>query len=361
VTRRTLAACAGGLVVAGILALPFADRPRADSIGSTRPSPGRDEALSRARVRLADGERAALTVAPPDATGLLTRDTIDCQFVPRIPGGTSSKFDCALPGGEIVRVKYGHEPEIHAEIAATRLLTALGYAADHVYFVPQLRCHGCPANPFLTMLVLDRIGMNVWTAGGSTDFAAVAVERKFEAPAIEDEQHEGWAWWELNKVDAPREEIDALRLLAVFLAHWDNKAENQRLVCMDAGYRGGDCRTPLLMIQDVGATFGPAKVNLSQWRQQPIWADRATCTASMRGMPYRGSTFGDVRISDAARLRIGRQLAAFSDEELREWFAAAHFPQFYSTTDDRKDLDAWVGAYRGRVTQILDAGPCAAA
>src|SRR5436853_379570 len=107
----------------------------------------------------------------------------------------------------------------------------------------------------------------------------------------------------------PRDEIDALRLLAVFLAHWDNKAENQRLVCLDAGYRAGECRQPLLMIQDVGATFGPAKVNLSQWRQQPMWLNRGTCTVSMRAMPFGGSTFDDVRISDGARVQVGRAVA----------------------------------------------------
>ena len=45
---------------------------------------------------------------------------------------------------------------------------------------------------------------------------------------------QGWAWWELKDVNAPRVDLDALRLLAVFLAHWDNKADNQRLVCMEA-------------------------------------------------------------------------------------------------------------------------------
>ena len=30
-----------------------------------------------------------------------------------------------------------------------------------------------------------------------------------------------------------RADLDALRLLARVLAHWDNKSENQRLVCLD--------------------------------------------------------------------------------------------------------------------------------
>jgi hypothetical protein len=331
--------------------------------------------LSHARVRIGEFDRRALVTPPPDPSGALTRDFIECQFVPRATGGTSFKFDCALPDGVVVRVKYGHEPEIHAEVAATRLLTALGYATDHVYLVPRLRCHGCPANPFVTTQVLDRIGATIWSSSGDTDFEWVAVERKFEAAPIEDDSHEGWAWWELKYSDAPREELDALRLLAVFLAHWDNKPGNQRLVCVDddvapatvpqtaapatvgSGF-SRTCREPLLMIQDLGSTFGPMKVNLSQWRETPIWIDRRACVVSMKALPYQGGTFVDAPISDAARRRVGEELSSFSDEELRTWFAAARFPQYYASTDDQKDLDAWLQAYRRRVSQILAAGPC---
>ena len=47
-----------------------------------------------------------------------------------------------------------------------------------------------------------------------------------------------------------------------------------------------------------------------------------------------------------------------TDDELRVWFAEARFPQFYASTADDKDLAAWVDAYRTRVSQILNAGPC---
>jgi hypothetical protein len=75
-------------------------------------------------------------------------------------------------------------------------------------------------------------------------------------------------------------------------------------------------------------------------------------------MPYNGGTFSDAAISESARVRVGRELAAFTDGELRTWFAAARFPQYYAATDDDKDLDAWLQAYRRRVNQIRAAGPC---
>ena len=383
-SRRTFGACAGVLVAIGICTLPFRDTRGEARAGETRassPAPAlrahlRDEALRHARTRLRPStplgtghvDHRALTSAPPDPTGVLTGDTVSCQFVPSVPDGTTSKFDCKLTSGEIVRVKYGHEPEIHAEAAATRLLSALGYAVDHIYVVPRLRCHGCPtSNPFATMHFLDvfrssadRSAVPSLGDGDYRDFEWAGVERKFDAPPIEDDTRKGWAWWELDHVSAPADDLDALRLIAIFLAHWDNKSENQRLVCMDNGYDGsaGACRDSLLMLNDLGATFGPPKVNLSQWRETPVWIDRATCTISMRMLPFGGSTFTDARVTDAARLRVGRQLASFSDDELRQWFSAARFPQFYAATDDGKDLAGWIRAYRARVTQMLNAGPC---
>ena len=71
--------------------------------------------------------------------------------------GTTAKFDCVLPDGEVVKVKYGHTGEIHAEIAATRLLTALGFGADRMYLIPRIRCYGCVRNPFYTSWVLDKV------------------------------------------------------------------------------------------------------------------------------------------------------------------------------------------------------------
>ena len=368
-SAKAFGTCAGLLAAVGFYVLPTGShegRPAADRPSSQHSIAAslRDDALRRARTVVGGVSRDALIDDPHDPKGLLTRDEVTCSFVPHAPGGTSLKFDCALDDGEIIRVKYGHQPEIHAEVAATRLLTALGYAADHVYMVQRVHCRGCPMNPFVTMLLLDAFGRHgkdtpVASDKEPRDFEYVSVERKFDAAPIEDETRQGWAWWELKNVEAPRVDLDALRLIAVFLAHWDNKADNQRLVCMDKSFGEGQaCGDSVLMIQDVGATFGPTKVNLSRWRRMPIWADRATCTVSMQAMPYRGATFVDAQISDAARVRVGSQLASFSDTDLRKWFADARFPQFYESTDDAKDLDAWVAAYRDRVAQILTPGPC---
>lgn len=327
----------------------------------------RNEAFARAAVRLAPDDPFAAP-APMPADDPLAAALVTCEFVTSPPSGTTPKFECALPGGEVVKVKYGRNPEIHAEAAATRLLSRLGWAADSVTIVPRLRCYGCPRLPFMTMrlrtLPLVPYLVPARHDGGYTGFEMVAVERKFPAPAIETDTQEGCGWWELKRSRVDRADIDAFRLLALFLAHWDNKGSNQRLVCLDEqGERGqgrGEdyCSRPLLMIHDLGATFGPSKVNLARWRQAPIWSDAAACQASMRTLPYRGATFSDVQISEGGRQRLLEQLGTLTAADVRAVFAAARFPEYHSSTDDEHDLDEWTSAFMHRVAMIADAGPC---
>jgi hypothetical protein len=292
-------------------------------------------------------------------------EPLTCRYLAQPPSGTSAKFDCVLDGGEIVKVKYGRNSEIQAEAAATRLLEWLGYAADEVRIVPRVRCYGCPRFPFLATQLLSLARMPSLLAphghdSAYTDFEWPAVERRFDAPAISTPATEGWAWFELEPSQAPRADLDAFRLIAVFLAHWDNKSENQRLVCLDAPPVQPDqrCARPLLMIQDLGATFGPTKVNIAAWRDLPVWTNPKTCTVSMRALPYQGATFPQARISEAGRTQLAQALSAVSQEQIEDLFRDARFPEFQSATDDARDLGAWVSAFEHRADQIATAGPC---
>ena len=67
-------------------------------------------------------------------------------------------------------------------------------------------------------------------------FDPAVIERKMGKEWPHDDTR-GWSWSELDLVNAeaggaPREQRDALRLLAVFFQHTDNKPANQRIVCM---------------------------------------------------------------------------------------------------------------------------------
>jgi len=301
---------------------------------------------------------ADFSAAPSSGVDPLTTPVPACRLLPDDPSGTTPKFDCVFAGGQTVKVKYGHDPEIHGEVAATALLRMLGYAADSVTMVERLRCYGCPRHPFVAMHLRRKFHLpfvREQIDDGYTDFEWVSVERKFPAPAIETDTLDGWEWRELDKSLQPQAEIDAFRLVAAFLAHWDNKSTNQRLVCLDRQPSGGDCQRPLAMIQDLGASFGPPKVNLARWRDLPVWYDRTTCTVSMRALPYEGATFEDVQISEAGRALAASRLSAITDAQIERIFADARFPQFQAGTDDERDLKAWTHAFKSRVAQIVGA------
>jgi len=195
-------------------------------------------------------------------------------------------------------------------------------------------------------------------------FEWVAVEDRFDAPAIEAEDGtEGWAFFELKQVradrgGAPRAHVDALRLLSVFLAHWDNKSENQRLVCLSTRWPDGrPCPAPFLLLQDVGATFGPRKVDLRDWEKAAIWKDRATCAITMEDLPVGGATFEVVRIGEEGRVFLGSLLNRLTDAQLEQLFSGARFDQRRGPWGG-EPIAEWVRVFKARRDVIADGPPC---
>jgi hypothetical protein len=343
------------------------DRGRAaiSALARTVSTAERVDAISRAQV----WREPATTVAASFEAVSATPNSIDCRFQITDVGGTTPKFHCVLPSDAEVRVKYGPGDEIPAEAAATRLLAALGFGADRIALVEHLRCFGCPREPFVTMKLLDaarvrNVYQRVMNREKYQTFEWVAVEDKFAARPIETDNDEGWAIFELEKVNpakggAPRAHVDALRLMALFLAHWDNKAENQRLVCLSNPWpEGTPCREPFLLLQDVGSTFGPKRLDLEAWARARIWEDRAACTVSMRELPYDGGTFGSAHITEAGRQFLATRLAALSERQLTDLFSSARFDQPRSPLARTHPVSEWVRVFKQRVKAITDGPPC---
>jgi hypothetical protein len=362
--RRAAVAVA---IAVAIVAIGFVIRARpADSDEDVVTPEARADALARAQVWRAPAMPIRHVRFGRDPT---TPNALDCQFKPTDIGGTTPKFHCVLGSGTEIRAKYGYGDEIPSEAAATRLLTALGFGADTVTLVERVRCYGCPKEPFLTMKVVTasrtrRLYERVVNHDAFEEFHWVAVEQKFDAPEIETKDQRGWAFHELDNVDAkqggaPREQLDALRLMAVFLAHWDNKSENQRLVCQSRGWReGARCPEPFLLLQDVGSTFGPTRVDLRAWEQATIWDDRGTCTISMRNMPFKGGTFGSARITERGRRFLLALLGELSEQQLADLFSSARFDQQSGLVSAATPVSEWVRVFKQRVKTIGDGPPC---
>jgi hypothetical protein len=334
-----------------------------------------DDAMRRASVWEEPAvpiEEAQLDRNPESSRGFATDEVVECRFVPGGIAGTTPKFDCELPDGERVKVKYGRtNPEVYTEVAATRLLNALGFPADRMFVVLRVRCFGCPADPFPQLECVNDLpeGEPMERCFPSLDFskpqdfAEAVIERPVKGRRIEDGHQRGWTFEELKYVDAvkggaTRAQLDALRLLAVFLGHWDNKAKNQRLLCVGDKKSDDGCEHPLAMIQDLGATFGPRKLDLARWSSAKIWADAASCRISMRTMPYGGSTFPDVYISEDGRQFLASRLRRLSDAQLHALFEGARFPHYPHRRASARNIDNWVRAFRAKVRAIADRPPC---
>ena len=289
----------------------------------------------------------------PDGPGALEPGaTVTCDYVLKKLNGATPKFACRLPGGDEIKVKYA-DGEVYGEVVASRLVWALGFGADRMYSA-RVICRGCP----------DRIGTSD-TDAGERILDPAAIERKLTHDEISDQ----WSWDELDKINAAAggatvAERDALKLLAVFVQHNDNKPAQQRIVCLDRT-EDGRCTTPLMMINDLGITFGRAdvfneqpsvSVNLAGWSQLPVWRDSTGCVANLPGS-FTGSMKNPV-IGEAGRQFLAKLMMQLSDQQIHDMFEAARVNlrprKPGSGHSDYPTIDEWVAAFKAKRDQIVN-------
>jgi hypothetical protein len=299
-----------------------------------------------------------MRAGPPGGFSLHADVACDYVVPPQKLSGHSAKFVCKLPGGDVVKVKYGEaNGEVFAEVAATRLFWALGFGADAMYPV-RLTCHDCPADP--------------WRAPAprlpSVVFEHATIEHKTPGHEIVTKPDQGWKFGELDLVDelqggAPRAQRDALVLLAVFVQHGDNKAQNQRLVCLPGESQAAVEGCPgasFLMIQDMGNTFGrgtlihaptTGSANFKEWSTVPLWKDPAGCETHLGGN-LDHHTLKDPVVGEAGRRFLADLLGRLSDDQIRGMFEAAGIEARQWASAEHSDrngtVDQWVAAFKTR-------------
>jgi hypothetical protein len=322
----------------------------------------RREAIRRAAVWSPTDIPSVDLKAGPDAKGAFAfNEWVTCEYREKKRGsGHSPKFDCQTSSGHDMKVKYGPgNGEVFGDVLATRLFWALGFAADRMYPV-RVRCHGCSKDPW----------NSPEATGEVAEFDPATVERKLPGRAMETRTDSGWKWSELEDIGpeaAPgaRAQRDALKLLAAFVQHTDSKAANQRLLCPkgeEVGRTG--CRSPVLMVNDLGCTFGhaglllhvnPNSVRLAAWRQVPVWKDRARCVAELEHS--LGGSLTNPQISEAGRAFLAGLLVQLSDAQLRDLFETARVnlrPSGPGKDSPPASVDEWVTAFKLKRAQIVD-------
>jgi hypothetical protein len=273
--------------------------------------------------------------------------TVKCDYVNEKMTGKSAKYTCLIPPDTKVHVKYGRtNGEVFAEVAASRLFWALGFGAERDYPV-RVECRGCP--PTLV----------------GADFGTI--QRLHHGRDIQTKTLYGWSWEELDEIDpaAPASERDAraaLKLLAVFVQHTDSKTEQQRLLCPGDG-SPTSCPNPLLMVHDLGQTFGHSNifnrdsvgsVNLHNWANSPIWKDPVHCIAGLA--QSQTGTLGDPFITEGGRRFLAKLLMQLTDRQIHDLFDVARFSErTLKTPDDASTLDQWVGTFKAKRDEIVTA------
>lgn len=337
---------------------------------STHPTPRdeRSDALKRAQVWTPTDIPAMDLMAGPQGPGAFAPgETVTCDYTKRDMNGRSPKFACVIAGKDgkdhdAVKVKYGRDnAEVYGEVLGTRLLWALGFGADRMYPV-RVICRGCPAS----------IKSGEVLPTGERLFDPAVIERKAPGHEIEFWRDQGWSWRELDQVDASaggasRAQVDALKLLAVFIQHSDSKAEQQRLVCLDprsSETPGYECAHPFMLIQDLGLTFGYADfffrkahyANLKRWAGANVWVGHEGCVGNL-SRPFLG-TLEWPAISEEGRQFLADLLDQLRDAQIQDLFAAARITLRSSGPSDDGDhgptVDDWVAAFKHRRQEVAD-------
>jgi hypothetical protein len=297
-----------------------------------------------------------------------------CTFVfPDKPlGGMTPKFRCDLGRDDVVKVKYGEKNgEVFAEVAGSRLLWALGFKAD-VMYPSRVTCRNCPADPFATSAADWQRGSP--SAVGTVVYDPAVIERE-GGSKVEVPDYEGWAWPELDKLaaqpgGATRAQLDAFKLLAVFIQHSDSKPGQHELVCAE-GRRGKDakgnetCAETWLVIKDLGGSFGKAtmlntsKMKLADWDGAGVWLDARQCIGDLpRSMT---GTLDNPKIGEAGRRFLAGRLARLSDRQIRDLFTVSNVMKREETidgADGRKrpvTIDDWVRVFKRKRSEVAAA------
>jgi hypothetical protein len=320
-------------------------------------------------------------------------DKVICDF--KTPGsqmgGKTPKFGCqitrvespdgkiqtAAPGmdEEVVKVKFGSDDnEVYAEVAATRLMWALGYYSDS-WFAVRVECHNCPQNPV--------------SGAGPTEtrtFEPATIVRKFSWHKMTEagKEEEGWSWKELDTDNGrPSYERDGLKLMGAFLQHSDNKPPQQRLVCHKVEIDNKTeptvvtCDKSVMLVQDLGATFGSgglftsndsAKMNLQNWSKKELWlkggVDGAPkqCRAALRKSLTAHDGLNDPNISEEGRRFDAALMCQLSDRQIEDLFKvsrAAQMPEYHTSdgafkpgVDESSVVANWVQAFKQKREEL---------
>jgi hypothetical protein len=243
-------------------------------------------------------------------------------FLKEDRGGSAPKFNVRDENGTEWAVKFGDEAR--PEVAATRLVWAVGYFTDDDYLVPSLYVDRLP-----------RLSRGQSELGPDGSVPNARLERR--SPNL---KWKGSWKWRKDELTGTRE-LNGLRVLMALLNNWDAKDSNNSVLVASDGSR------PIYAVGDLGSTLGPAGFALPLHRSDVngftrskfiVKATPEYVNFASPGYPGFMRIFAFPRFVKRLQMRsvgqhvprwdakwIGRLLAQLSPEQIRSAFRAAGY------------------------------------
>ena len=216
-------------------------------------------------------------------------------FVGEDLDGSNPKFDVRDDRGVKWKIKLG--TEARPETVASRLVWAVGYAADEEYFLREVQVDGLP----------PRVHRGRDMIGPDGSMRDVRLKRESERQKIGE-----WAW----RADpfAGSRELNGLRVLMAVINNWDLKDVNNAVV-LGHDHRSG-APERVYEISDLGASFGSAGLERTKRSNGSLDAYRRTAFIS----------------------RVTRDTVDFDVPRRADWIVLANAPEFF-----RRLRLRWIG------------------
>jgi hypothetical protein len=252
------------------------------------------------------------------------------KFIKEDLDGSNPKYLVRDDTGVKWKIKLGLEAK--PEVAATRLVWAVGYFTNEDYFLPEVRVRDVPGD-------LHR-GKKLFAADGTVHDVRFKREEKSDAK-------EGTWKWKRDPFTGERE-LNGLRVLMALINNWDVKDDNNLIY--EKADKASGTRTEIYIVKDLGASFGTsgfvrgerAKGNLESYSHSKF-ITKITADYVSFATPARPALVALVNPFEYVRrvhLRwVGRQiprsdvkwigsiLARLSPEQVRQAFRAAGYSE----------------------------------
>jgi len=261
---------------------------------------------------------------------LLPDASVPFTFVKEDNGGYSPGFDVTGADGMPWSVKVG--PEAQSEVAASRILWAIGYHQPVVYYVPS------------------------WTMQGEVSGAQGAARFRAERP--DEKVVADWSWYENEFVET--QPFKGLVIANIMLNNWDWKTSNNKIY--ESSAAGGPPRR--YVVRDLGASLGktdypmllrwlPTKYikqgsrnNIDDFEAQRFIKSVDGDRVDFHYRGIHGSLVDTLRVQDV--VWTARLMSRLSDDQLRDAFRAAGY--------DDGHVARYVARLRAKIAEGLGLG-----